>query len=58
MKKPAKQLNISKAHVEPSVDDLPERIRRRTYELWKQGGCEHGHDAEHWLQAEREVNQK
>jgi DUF2934 family protein len=28
---------------------------RRTYELYKQRGCEHGRDMDDWLQAEREL---
>jgi hypothetical protein len=33
-----------------------EKIRLRAYELYVQGGCEHGHDLEHWVQAEMEVS--
>jgi len=32
-----------------------ERIEQRAYELWVAGGCAHGNDIDHWLQAEREV---
>lgn len=32
-----------------------EIIRKRAYELFELQGCEHGHDVEHWLQAEAEV---
>jgi len=31
-----------------------ERIRARAYALWEASGREHGHDREHWDQAERE----
>lgn len=34
---------------------LEARIRERAYELFIESGGEHGHDAEHWLQAEREI---
>ena len=30
-------------------------IARRAYELYLTRGCEHGHDVEDWLQAEREL---
>ena len=32
-----------------------EIIRKRAYELFELQGCQHGHDVEHWLQAETEV---
>ncbi len=32
-----------------------EKIQLRAYELYVQGGYEHGHDLEHWAQAEMEV---
>jgi hypothetical protein len=30
-------------------------IARRAYELYEQRDCEHGHDVDDWLQAEREL---
>ena len=30
-------------------------IARRAYELYLARGCEHGHDVEDWVQAEREL---
>jgi hypothetical protein len=30
-------------------------IVRRAYELYEERGCEHGHDVDDWLQAEREL---
>lgn len=30
-------------------------IARRAYDLYLARGCEHGHDTEDWLQAEREL---
>ena len=35
--------------------DREERIRQRAYQLYEQRGCEHGHDVEDWLMAEREL---
>jgi hypothetical protein len=32
-------------------------IARRAYDLYCARGCEHGHDVEDWLQAERELNE-
>ena len=39
----------------PEGDDLQACIAHRAYELYEQEGCCHGHDFDHWLQAEREV---
>lgn len=36
-------------------DDIQACIAHRAYELYEQEGCCHGHDFDHWLQAEREV---
>jgi len=33
----------------------PHEIARRAYELFITGGAEHGHDVEHWLEAERDL---
>lgn len=38
-----------------SAEDGQEKIRRRAYELWELSSREHGHDAEHWAQAEQEA---
>ncbi len=32
-----------------------EEIRTLVYQLFCECGCEHGHDVEHWLNAERKV---
>jgi Protein of unknown function (DUF2934) len=32
-----------------------EIIRKRAYEMFELHGCQHGHDVEHWLEAEAEV---
>jgi len=40
----------------PSRDPhLMARIQQRAYVLFKACGCEHGHDLEHWLEAERQI---
>lgn len=31
------------------------RIQQRAYWLFEAGGFEHGHDLEHWLEAERQI---
>ncbi len=35
-----------------------EEIARRAYEIWLSKGCPHGHDVEHWLEAERQIRQQ
>jgi hypothetical protein len=35
--------------------DLRPRVEIRAYELWLEDGCRHGHDLNHWLQAEGEI---
>jgi hypothetical protein len=37
-------------------DDREDSIRRRAYELWEQGGGDHGRDQDHWHQATGEVD--
>ncbi len=39
----------------PLTDPLLERINHRAYELYQLRGEAHGHDAEDWLEAERQV---
>jgi hypothetical protein len=36
------------------IHESKEQIRVRAHQLWEQAGREHGHDLDHWLQAERE----
>lgn len=39
-----------------AVTTVPnEKIAARAYEIWQASGRPHGHDQEHWLQAEREL---
>lgn len=37
------------------MSDKTEQIRERAYQLWQQRGEPEGSDADHWLQAEREI---
>ena len=37
------------------IQDYFERVRRRAFEIFENCGAVHGHDVEHWLEAEREV---
>ncbi len=37
------------------TNDREEAIAARAYELWTESGYEHGHDKQHWQQAEREL---
>ncbi len=39
----------------PGVEDLQACIALRAYALYEQGACYHGHDLDHWLQAEQEI---
>jgi hypothetical protein len=33
-----------------------ERIRKKAYELWEQAGKPEGREADHWAEAERQLN--
>ena len=46
--------SISDKNENLTTDPL-DLIRVRAYELFEQRGCEHGHDMDDWLQAEKEV---
>ena len=37
------------------TNDRDEAIAARAYELWVESGYVHGHDREHWRQAQREL---
>lgn len=50
-KKDAKTGNSSGTDCEIAQGD----IRDLAYQLFCGQGCEHGHDVEHWLEAERRV---
>jgi hypothetical protein len=38
-----------------SPNDLQEKIARRAYQLYEEGGCVNGNDMAHWLKAERAI---
>ena len=38
-----------------SPDDLQEKIARRAYQLYEEGGFLNGNEMDHWLKAEREI---
>jgi|ERR1051325_4496786 hypothetical protein len=35
-----------------------EQVAKRAYQIWLSRGCEHGHDLEHWIEAERQLRQQ
>ncbi len=37
---------------------VQEEIRALAYQLFCEGGCGHGHDVEHWIEAERRVQER
>ena len=55
-REPDRQPDLRGARATPSRDPhLITRIQQRAYVLFKACGCEHGHDLEHWLEAERQI---
>ena len=38
-----------------SVRIAHEQIAQRAHEIWVKQGCRHGHDQQHWLEAERQL---
>ena len=55
-RQPDRQPEPQGSHALPSRDpQLMSRIQQRAYVLFQAGGCEHGHDLEHWLEAERQI---
>ena len=38
-----------------SPDDLQEKVARRAYQLYEEGGSVNGNDMDNWLKAEREI---
>src|ERR1700722_12067669 len=40
----------------PESSDLRVEIEKRAHEIWLDEGGGHGHDLDHWLRAERELN--
>ena len=49
---------VSQIFVGGTPEVTEDAIRKRAYELFEQRGCEPGHDAEDWLQAEAEITEK
>jgi hypothetical protein len=41
--------------MKPSTNGAENQVRQRAYQLWEQHGRLEGHEAEFWLQAEREL---
>ena len=37
------------------IHESKEKIRIRAHQLWEEAGRPHGHDVDHWLQAEKEM---
>lgn len=44
---------ISEGHT--MIEDRSARVRRKAYERWEREGRPEGRDTEHWLEAEREL---
>ncbi|MBC8134227.1 MAG: DUF2934 domain-containing protein [Deltaproteobacteria bacterium] len=48
---------IAKASAKiPAAQPTQDEIAKRSYEIFLERGAEHGHDEEHWLQAEQELS--
>ena len=45
-------------HVWPAAADHEQRVRDRAYALWEDAGGEHGFHADHWSEAERQINEE
>lgn len=46
---------IDRAQDRPQVSATAQDVARRAYDLFLARGCEHGHDLDDWLSAERDV---
>ena len=46
--------STSKSQVQPATVTNSD-VARRAYDLYLGRGCEHGHDVDDWMQAEREL---
>ena len=46
------------AKASPAASKMPtvEEIARRSFEIFLERGGEHGHDVEHWIQAEHDLS--
>lgn len=47
-----------KSSAEGMDETMRKRIQKRAYELFEESGAQHGHDMEHWMQAESEILQQ
>jgi hypothetical protein len=56
--KPARAAGGAKKALARPVTLSDGDVARRAYELYLARGCEHGHDVDDWLQAERECQQR
>lgn len=51
--------NVSRKSSAEGMDEATrQRIQQRAYELFEESGAQHGHDTEHWMQAESEILQQ
>lgn len=50
-----KEKPATKKEEKIKVEITQEQIAERAYQLWLNGGCQHGHDVEDWQQAEEEL---
>ena len=41
-----------------TVENAPEFIRKRAYQLFELRGCQPGHELDDWLRAEREIRSR
>jgi len=41
-----------------TVENMPEFIRKRAYQLFEMRGRQSGHELDDWLQAEREIGKR
>ena len=48
----------SASQLEPHAGVDPHEVARVAYELFERRGCEHGHDFEDWVEAERIVRER
>jgi hypothetical protein len=52
---PAKPMTPSPTPPAPTSQVPREKVAMRAYEKWLKCGCQHGHDRQHWLEAEAEL---
>jgi Protein of unknown function (DUF2934) len=52
---PSAPQNSAPRNEDPQNDDLPNKVRRRAYEIYEERGRVEGFEVEDWLQAESEL---